>query len=443
MHVKYHLKVLPSGMKVLLIPTQKSKLFRLELHVHVGYLQAPPEKLEVPHVLEHMQAKLTSTKYPKAFTNKAFLEDKGIFSNGTTYLDITSIQIEGVLEHFDISLDMMLHTLTHFKVDEEIYETELKAVKTEIYQRLERDYQVVDAINQYSLRKTNLKNFSVKNRLATLDDITPSDLIDFRKKYYALRNCLISISGDIEPMHVYKKIKKFMRPYYVLDYITPRMTQTTLPVTKPTCMFVQQPADAPDLCYVNIRYFNTLDNLDTDAEVLNFIHFNLTNGISGPLVNLLRNDIGGVYTVTSDHVSWYNGVNYENIVTHCSESTLVKVIEGIVRTIEDIKAKPMDNTQLEKNRNTLVYLHLRSRYENSLDSYLDWYSTYAIRNRNLVPVRTVYKRLIRLNASQIMDATQYAFPSSNILISYTARKNHNEAIQKALKVPLTLLEKKI
>jgi predicted Zn-dependent peptidase len=183
--------------------------------------------------------------------------------------------------------------------------------------------------------------------------------------------------------------------------------------------------------------------MDTEAEVLNFIHVNLTSGMSSPLMSALRKDIGGIYSVSSDHVSWYNGVNYENITTYCDEEKVVKVIKTIIDTIEDLKTRPMNKSQLEKNKNKLVFMHLRSRYENSLDSFTDWYGSYAIRNRNLVPVRTVYKRLISLNDVQIMDAAQYAFPSSNILVSYASKRNHDKHIQGLFKVPLTFIQKKI
>ena len=424
---KYHLKVLLSGFKVVLIPIEKSNLVRVYYSVGVGFNHQGTH-FELPHFLEHLQSKYTSTKHPDAIKNKFNLDQKGFYGNAETTNSYTAYWLEGQAQYLEFLLDIFLNSITDFQIDNEIVEKERNAVRTELLSYSQNLDKLDVAIQKFMFSKSDLKNATIQNRLASVSKISVQDVLDFRQKYYSGRNSLIAVCGDFDVKKIYKYIKHHFKPYNHLDYEVSSSALVSVPINTPHIMFYNT---ENDLSRIVVRYFNEMDDFTRDSPIITAVHYLLSGGtLSSRLIKKLRVDDATIYGIQSVHESYMNGINCDSFETYCESKNVMKVISVIISEVENLKSEPITDDELTKIKNLIMNRLYSERLDKTLSNTSDLITKHILWDKPLFDYDFYLRKIKQLDQTVIIKIANRMFDSNKLLISYSSSTDYTNQIKK-------------
>lgn len=184
----YAYRVLPNGLRVLLVSDPEAPKSAASLDVHVGSGHDPKDRQGLAHFLEHMLF-LGTDKYPDASEYQAFITAHGGSHNAYTAYENTNYFFDVSNEAFPEALDRFAQFFIAPRFDAAYVEREKHAVHSEYQARIrDENRRSWDAILQSVNPEHPLKRFSVGS-LETLADrperLVRDDLLQFYERYYA------------------------------------------------------------------------------------------------------------------------------------------------------------------------------------------------------------------------------------------------------------------
>jgi zinc protease len=191
-------RTLPNGLRVLVHPDHSLPILSLYVFYRVGSRNERTGATGLAHLFEHMMFN-GSEKYPDdAFDRQ--VESNGGSSNGYTTRDFTSYQLDLRTESLALALDLEADRMRALAVTPKNIEQERKIVKEE--RRLRTEDDVNGALNEL-LYLTAFQQSSYRwdtvGFMSDLDAITLEDAQAFFRTYYAPRNAVLVLAGDVEP----------------------------------------------------------------------------------------------------------------------------------------------------------------------------------------------------------------------------------------------------
>lgn len=425
---KYYHKTLISGHKLLLIPVKGIKLVRIEARIGVGFFNQG-EKYELPHFLEHLQSRFTSTKFPDAMKNSLDLDQRGITHYGETGNYMTRYFLEGLSTEIDYMLDILLYSLTDFKIDDSFVEKERQSAKMEILLRAQERDEMWAKIKDFILRKTDQAKFNLSNRLSSLSKLTVQEMHDFRNTYYSGRNTILVICGDFDPKKAYKTVKKHFQSYPFLDYDYPKIPNASVPIHNP---YILHFTSTVDTSTIRIRFFNDIEDYSRDIPMVEALHYLLDGYLSARLYSRLRNVNSQVYNIYSIHESLGNGINSEYFETFTDSENMLEVIKVILEEINLICTEPISLDELTKVKNVLLSNIYSDKLSYSLQSLSNRLAVFASVNADLVDEKTYIKKYEMMDRGTLMKIANKIFNMKKVLICYSSKVNHNDQIAKLI-----------
>lgn len=181
----YLLKVLPNGLKILMVSDPNSHKSAASMNVNIGSLSDPEDSPGLAHFCEHMLF-MGTEKYPKEEEYKAFIAQNGGSTNAFTSGDITCFYFDVSNNSFSEALDRFAQFFISPLFNKESVEKEIKAIDSENKKNLNND---LWRLNQ--LRRSESKKESVFNKFSTgnLEVLNkPSireELLEMHKKLYS------------------------------------------------------------------------------------------------------------------------------------------------------------------------------------------------------------------------------------------------------------------
>ena len=162
-----------------------------------GSCDEKPEEYGITHFCEHMLCKGTH-RFPESKQRTDFLENQGGWSNAMT--GIYKMVLDGriIAENLELLLEIIADQLNDSLFDENKIEIERGAILDELHRaqnKLERQF--------HSFVRAKIFNVVVPNGLTTLGNeeniksFTREQLLDFMKRRFSAKNCIITISGKI------------------------------------------------------------------------------------------------------------------------------------------------------------------------------------------------------------------------------------------------------
>lgn len=185
---------LTGGAKLLAIDVANSKEVQVNAIVRAGFLYAPKNKYELPHLLEHLCFD-GNKKYSDPQTFSYQLESLGIYSNAYT-------SSQNVRYHFDGHIDDIekILELIFAQIDKplflEKYVKQEKEVITNENNRYSKDDDYLCWLNAAKTISANA--MSAEERTATLASISRDDINTFHNKTHVNANTYFLVSGDIK-----------------------------------------------------------------------------------------------------------------------------------------------------------------------------------------------------------------------------------------------------
>ncbi len=205
-----HHNVLKNGLKVIINPDHTVPKVSVQLWYGVGSKDEQAGERGLAHLLEHMIFKGTkrlSESDINLITNKL-----SGYTNAFTSYDYTGYMFDFPKQHWTAALDLLADCMTNCTFDEDMLQSELKAVIQEL-KLYKDDYcsSLVEAMvgNMFPDHPYHHPIIGYKQDLWSIDQ---EGLIAFYKKHYRPNNATLVVVGAIDPQEVLKEIKSYFEP---------------------------------------------------------------------------------------------------------------------------------------------------------------------------------------------------------------------------------------
>ena len=343
------IKILPNGLKALLVSDPESENSAASLTVNIGSLTDKPDELGLAHFCEHLLF-MGTEKYPSENEYDEYLSKNGGSSNASTGEDDTTYYFDVNNEAFEGALDRFAQFFISSLFDENSVEREIKAVDSEFSKnknndtwRLIRFFQILlnpqSPFSQVSTgNKDSLNHKDIRDRL-----------LKMYKKYYTseiMTLCVysnMSLESQINLVEkLFKNVPKlpnFEKPRY--DLIKP------YDLSKISKLYKIVPVKDQDSLIFK-WYFPYCDNYY--AKPLNF--FSALFGHEGPFTltaNLKKDNlITDLVTSREPHEKVFLTMQMKIVLTKKGYENYKEVILRVLKYIEVIKSKKINKRYFDE-----------------------------------------------------------------------------------------------
>ena len=191
---QYRRFVLDNGLKVLLVSDPRFNKSAAAVHVGVGTLSNPKERMGLAHFLEHMLF-MGTEKYPGVDEYMKFIDENGGYRNAYTTEDHTNYFFEINHDALEGALDRLAQFFISPLFTEEYTEREINAVNSEHQKNLESDSWRKWQVQRSFYRPDHPAHTFGTGSLETLQDIQREELLDFYQTQYSANRMALALLG--------------------------------------------------------------------------------------------------------------------------------------------------------------------------------------------------------------------------------------------------------
>lgn len=192
---EYRRFVLGNGLKVLLVSDPRFNKSAAAVHVGVGSLSNPKDRMGLAHFLEHMLF-MGTEKYPEVDDYLNYVNENGGSRNAYTTEDHTAYYFEINHQAFEGALDRLAQFFISPLFTAPWPERELNAVHSEHQKNLENDSRRKSQVQRSFYREDHPANTFSTGSLETLENISRDELLDFHKNQYSANRMSLTLLGN-------------------------------------------------------------------------------------------------------------------------------------------------------------------------------------------------------------------------------------------------------
>ncbi len=200
-------KILLNGLTILVRPVYDVPTVAVQLWYHVGSKDEQSGQKGLAHLIEHMIFKGTHKMLSE--TDIAAVSDKLSGSiNAFTSHDATAYVFDFPSQHWDESLIILADCMRNARFDEQMLNSELKAVIQEL--KMYKDDHVHDLVEKMiqSMFSDHPYHYPIIGFKQDLWSVDRDVLYNFYKKHYVPNNATLVVVGDVDPEEVFAKAEK-------------------------------------------------------------------------------------------------------------------------------------------------------------------------------------------------------------------------------------------
>jgi len=220
---------LSNGMTLIVQPDRRAPTVAHMLWVRVGSMDEVDGSSGVAHVLEHMMFKGTPDLAPGEFSRR--VAALGGSENAFTGREVTAYHQQVASQHLEAVMRLEADRFARNQWSDEEFRKELEVVKEERRQRVEDSPRArfFEAFNATTFQSSPFRR-PVIGWMSDLDALTPEDVRDFYRRWYAPANAAVVIAGDVDVQQVRQLAEQIYGP----------IPARALPVRKPRDEVPQQ-----------------------------------------------------------------------------------------------------------------------------------------------------------------------------------------------------------
>ena len=199
-------KVLPNGLKVLLLENHRAPVVTFQVWYRVGSRNEDHEKTGLSHVLEHMMFKGTETIGPDELSRK--IQENGGNYNAFTSYDFTAYFENMSADRIHVAIDLEADRMKNLILREQDFETERQVVMEERRLRTE-DNPKAFTMEQLAATAFHRQPYRwpIIGWMEDIARLTVEDLKFYYWTYYTPSNAFLVVAGDFEEEDMLPRIE--------------------------------------------------------------------------------------------------------------------------------------------------------------------------------------------------------------------------------------------
>ena len=397
--MKFHIKKLPSGLKIITVPMTGTEAVTLVALVGTGSKYETKEINGISHFLEHLFFKGTKSRPEPGEVNRA-LDRLGSEHNAFTSEEMTGYWVKASRQHFDAALDIVSDILLEplFKADE--IERERGVIIQEISMYEDMPQRKIMEIFEDLLYGDQPAGWDIAGPKDTIRKITRDQILDYRNRQYVASNSMVIVAGNVDPKEAEKKIEKAFARFK--DGKAKGKKPTHEKQAKPGVRFEFKETDTTHIA-LGVR---AVDMYDDKRYALQLLSSLLGGNMSSRLFMEIREKLGLAYYVRAA-TQHYTDSGYLLATAGIPHVDLERVVKKIVEILRDIRDKGFSDDEVAFAKD-----HLRGAlalsFESS-DEIATFFGEQALFYKKIETPDEVFKHIERITARDMMKIAKRWF----------------------------------
>lgn len=352
----FHKTTLDNGLRIITAPMTGTNTVTILVLCETGSDNEPKNQGGISHFLEHLFFKGTLNR-PTPQVVAQELDSMGGFSNAFTSHEVTGYYIKAGKIYYERALNILADIYTSSLLKAEEIDRERQVIIEERKMRYEDPSIYIGFLWDELLYGGQVAGLSVIGEEETIRSLTPEQFREYFQTQYTARNTIVVVAGNFSEDQA-------------LDDITNLFRNVRSGEPRPRAEF-QEVQEAPAL---RIHYketdqthlalgFRGFDIHNSDRYAGDILSIILGASFSSRMFDTLREKLGLVYSVYSDHTNYtnrgylltYAGVSHENIF---------KTIEAMLAEYRKISEVSVTQEELQRAKD-LVKGRMLIRLESS------------------------------------------------------------------------------
>ncbi|MBI1957202.1 MAG: insulinase family protein, partial [Candidatus Niyogibacteria bacterium] len=397
--MKFHVKKLPSGLRILTVPMTGTEAMTLLVLVGTGSKYETKDINGISHFLEHLFFKGTKHRPEAGEVNRA-LDRLGSEHNAFTSKELTGYWVKAAAKYFDAALDIVSDILQDplFKADE--IEKERGVIIQEISMYEDMPQRKVAEVFEELLYGDQPAGWDIAGPKDTIRKITRDQIMDYRHRQYVATNTWVIAAGNIDPKDAEKKIvKAFAR--FKNGKAHPKKAAKESQI-KPGIQFAYKDTDTTHVVF-GTRAF---DMYDKDRYALQLLSTLLGGNASSRLFMEIREKLGLAYYAKAA-AQHYTDTGYLAAMVGIPHGELGRVVKKIVEIFHDIREKGFSDEEVAFAKDNLRGT-LALSFESS-DEIATFFGEQALFYPKIETPQDIMRRIERITARDMMKVAKEWF----------------------------------
>ncbi len=337
--MKFHKKILPSGLKVITAPMSGTEAMTLLVLVGTGSKYETKNINGISHFLEHLFFKGTKHRPEPGEVNRA-LDGLGSEHNAFTSKEVTGYWVKAAGKHFDSALDIVSDILLEplFKADE--IERERGVIIQEISMYEDMPQRKIGDLWETLLYGDQPAGWDIAGTKSIVNRIKRDEILDYKEKQYVASNALVVAAGNIDAKSAEKKIIKAFSSFKRGRAFSKKPTKEVQKKSGVNLMFKE--TDQTHL----VLGFRGYDMFDDRRYALGLLGVILGGNMSSRFFMEIREKLGLAYYVHAS-AQHYTDSGYLAASAGIPHKDLGRVVELMVKILKDVKTYGVSESEIK------------------------------------------------------------------------------------------------
>ncbi len=350
---------LPNGLRVRLLPSDAVPTCSYYTFFRVGARNERPGITGISHLFEHMMFNGAKKYGPGQFDR--VLESSGGSSNAYTSNDLTVYYEDFMAEALERVIDLESDRMKSLQVTPKMLESERQVVMEE--RRLRVDNEIgglMDEELSTLVWKAHPYRWPVIGWMKDIANITRQDCLDYFRTYYAPNNATVYLSGDFDPKHALKLLKKYYAGAKAGPPVPPVLDAEPEQKGERRAL-VHHPAQSPSLMIA----WRGPRALDPDTLALDVLQYALSVGQSSRLTKALVFEQEVAVGVSVDWTWRFDPGAFTVVLELKPGGDPAKAEAALYQQLQRVAEHGLEPRELEKAKNNLAAHLLRELATNN------------------------------------------------------------------------------
>ncbi|MEK7194247.1 MAG: pitrilysin family protein [Patescibacteria group bacterium] len=421
--MRYKKTTLPSGLRVIIIPTKGNPAVTVMALVETGSNYETKGQNGLSHFLEHMMFKGTKRR-PSSMDISHELDGLGAESNAFTSNEMTGYWAKAEKKH----LKKLLDIISDMYLNPTLPKVELEKERGVILQEISM-YEDLPQVKVWNVFASLLYGDTPAGRAilgpaSNIKNFKREDFDSYRKAHYVAKKTLIVVAGDINETEVVREVKNLFKT--IPDHKTITKQKVVDKQKSPQISVYKKKTDQTHLI-LGVRTFGAKDKRRASLSVLAGV---LGGGMSSRLFQRLREKMGVCYYVRAND-NEFTDHGQLAISAGVDNKRVVEVISALIEECNNLKTEFVPDSELKKVKDYMVgnfFMGLETT-----DSLANFYADQEItKGKNLTPFE-IEKEIRKVTAKDIQKVAKEIFINKNLNLAVVGEGRDNLKLKKVLK----------
>lgn len=421
---KFYKKVLPNGMRVVVVPMKGNPTVTVVALTEAGSQYEDKKINGLSHFLEHMMFKGTPTR-PSALAISHELDALGSQSNAFTWYEFTGYYAKSRTENFGKILNVIADMYQHPRFPEAELERERGVILEEINMYLDDPKRNVGDVSDELLYGDQPAGRTILGLKENIKRLKREDFVKYHTDRYTTKSTTVVVAGDVNVPLAQKKIAAAFKDLKNKK-VTPKPKVTEVQKT-PQIKIKYKKIDQSHLI-LTFRTRPLGDKLSPAIEILAAI---LGQGMSSRLFQKLREEMGVCYYAKAGLQQHTDHGKFE-IWSGVDNKRVSLVIAEIMGMLKDLKKNPITKKELSKAKEFVIgnmLMELESSDANALH-----FGVQEILHQKIKTPQEIIKQLRKVTARDVLNAANDIFKNNKMNLAMIGPNKDVAKLRKVLNV---------